>query len=95
MRRFRACKYGFIALGISILEIILICGGLAVIDAMGLWGHAPLWLRDAFGTVYMVGMLGLVLSVVGLIKDSRRIYAFLALILGLVSMAICSPLFTV
>ena len=95
MKTFRECKYGFIALGISIGEITLIWGGLGVVYAAGLWGHAPLWLRDTFGLIYLAGVAALILAVVGLIKDSGRMYAALALLLGLVNLAVCGLPFTV
>jgi hypothetical protein len=95
MGTFQECKYGLIALSVSIAEAVSIWGGLAVLRRLGLWGHPPAWVEGAFGAVYLAGVAGLVLAVMGLIKASGRIYAALALALGLVNFAIGGLLFTV
>ena len=95
MRRFWECKYGYLALAISAGDIVLVCAGLPLIYAMGLWGQAPPWV----GRLYHAACLGipvaLVLAIVGLARDSWRLYAGLALILSLVDAVVYGLFFAV
>jgi hypothetical protein len=95
MGRFQESKYGVIALGISIAEAVFIWGGLAVLRASGLWGRPPVWVEPAFSVVYLGGLAGLALAVVGLVKRSGPIYAALGLALGLINFGVGGLLFTV
>ena len=95
MRRFRECKYGYVALAISAGEMILACTGLAVIYATGLWGQAPPWVGHLYRAASSGIPVALVLAIVGLARDSWRAYAGLALLVSLVDAAVYGLLFAV
>ena len=87
---FRLRKWGSLSLLVSLVEIFVIWGGSAVV--------APLmpqldWKEFQSLTIYVYGgsfMGSLVLSIVGLATDTRRIAAALALALTFVNLGICS-----
>jgi hypothetical protein len=83
MRTFRDCKYGWVALSISVIEIVIVCVGLAIIRAAGLWGRAPAWVRHFYEWACLGVPVALILAVVGLIRDSWRVCAALALLFAL------------
>ena len=87
--------YARLALTVEVAEAVFMFGGLVLVRAMGMSGRAPGWLEALFGTAYLAGVVGLILAVVGLIKGSARVYALLALALGLVNFAIGGVIFTV
>jgi hypothetical protein len=95
MRTFRECKYGYVALSISAAEIIIICGGLTIIYATGLWGHAPAWVRHFYHLVSLAVPVALILAIVGLVRDTWRVCAALALLLALVDAAVYGVLLAV
>jgi hypothetical protein len=87
MKRFQECKYGFVALSISVGEAIIISSGLGIIYATGLWGQAPPWVRHFYQLASLAVPLDLIVAILGLIRDSWRLYAALALLLTLVDAA--------
>jgi hypothetical protein len=86
MGKFKDCKYGALALSISVAELLILCIGLATIYIAGRWGQAPQWVRGFYEIVSAAAPVGLILGVIGIIRDSRRLYAVLGLISGL---AVC------
>jgi hypothetical protein len=96
MDGFRESKFGWPALGVSIAEPVVVWGASGIIYALGRWGHGPLWLEDVFAISYLAGLGGVGLAILGLIRDSRRVPAGLALLLGIVNMVLCGlPLVSV
>lgn len=89
MKEFRQAKFGWVALSVSVLEPVIVWGALGIIYAAGLWGHAPIWLEDVFALSYIAGLGALGLAVVGMIKDSRRAFAALALVLAIINLVLC------
>jgi hypothetical protein len=90
MASLRQSKYGYLALALSLAEPAVIWGGLAAVYEAGVWGHAPQWLEGAFGIAYLAGIVALALAILGLVKDSRRRPAGLALLLALVNLFVCA-----
>jgi|ERR1700733_12288859 hypothetical protein len=77
-------RYGFVALTILILEDIIVGGGLVVMSELGMGRHTPALVEKfVFNPLLALGFGALVLSIIGLFKDSNRIYAGAALVLGL------------
>jgi hypothetical protein len=95
MRTFRDCKYGCVALSISVIEIIIVCVGLAIIRAAGLWGHAPAWVRHFYEWACLGVPAAFILAVAGLVKDSWRICAAVALVLAVVTAVVYGTLLAV
>ena len=83
--RFRS--YGMIALIICLVEIVGIWGTTAVLVQMPQKNY--LWLVRPMATLYLVGFTSIPISVIGLVKDKRRILASLALALGIGNVLIC------
>lgn len=90
MKEFSGRKYGFVALGLCIVEFTFIWGSLALLTTMGLWGRAPRWLADGFMVAYLAGVAALAIAVLGTVKDSRRGLAGLALLLSLLNLVVCA-----
>jgi hypothetical protein len=89
-------RYGFIALAILILEDIVIGGGLIVISELGLGRHTPILVEKfVFNPLIVLGFGALILSIIGLFKDSNRLYAGAALALGLFNLIAGNLLFPV
>ncbi len=85
---FRQAKYGYVALAICLLELVIVWGGAAAFHQGGKT-IAPDWAQDAFVVAYIAGICSLILSVIGLFRDKLRLIPFLALLLGIVNTAIC------
>jgi hypothetical protein len=90
MKSFGQSKYGYIALSLSLAELIVIWGGQAVIYAIGLWGYAPHWLADVFVSMYLAGLIAVGVAVLGLAKDPSRLCAGLALLVGCINLVACA-----
>jgi hypothetical protein len=75
---------------VSLAELIVIWGGLALVYAAGLWGHAPHWVADAFVAMYLAGLVAVAVAILGLVKDSWRVCAGLALLLGVLNLVVCA-----
>ena len=86
----RAGKFGCISLALSLTEILVIWGGVAL---GRLWPqHNWQWLGNAFMYAFLVAGLGsVVFAVLGLVKDARRTLALVALVLALANFGICAP----
>jgi hypothetical protein len=90
MKSFGQCKYGYVALGLSLAELIVIWGGQAVVYATGVWGHAPHWLADLFVSMYLAGLVAVGIAALGLAKDTSRVCAGLALLVGFINLVACA-----
>ena len=55
MGRFKASKYGLIALSLNIAEAAFVLVSLAIVRELGLWGRAPHWLEQAFSAAFLGG----------------------------------------
>jgi len=95
MTSFRECRFGYAALGISAAEIIAVCVGVAIIQAAGLWGRAPIWVRHVYERASLAVPVALTLAIVGLFKDSQKICAVAGLLLALVAAAVYGVLLAV
>ena len=95
MNTFTKCRFGWVSLTVGILEVAIIWGSLGLVRATGLWGHAPLWLEDVFAISYLAGWVAVAIAIAGLVKDTHRVVAALALLLGIVNAVLCAlPLVT-
>jgi len=82
-------KYGCWAMGASLAELLLTWGGTAI--ALSLPENDWHLLKGTMIQVYFWGFVSsIVLAVVGLFRDARRIPAMLALVLTVVSLGVCS-----
>jgi hypothetical protein len=90
---FKSRRFGTVALTIAFLEITFIYG-LSFI-AMRMPQHNWDWLRDPLAYVYVGGILAIPVAVIGLIKDTKRTTALLALVMSLANMFLCSWPFAV
>jgi predicted Kef-type K+ transport protein len=86
---FKPAKYGYLALGVSLAEILIIWGGTAI--ALSLPQHNWHWLRSAMMGAYSLALIASIgFAVAGLVRDARRVPAVAALVLTVVSAVICS-----
>lgn len=85
---FRYARCGYIALAICFLELVIVWGGILVFHQGGRT-IAPVWAQDAFVLAYFAGFCSLPVSIVGLFLDRFRLVAFVALLFGIVNVAVC------
>jgi hypothetical protein len=86
----RAARFGLVSLSISLAEILVIWGGVAL--GLHFPEHNWKWLGNVFVDTYLWAGLGsVVLAVLGLVKDSRKVVALVALFVALCNFAICAP----
>jgi hypothetical protein len=90
MKGLSQSKYGYVALGLCLTELLVIWGGLGIVDEIGLWGRAPEWLADLDVLMYLAGLAALAVAIVGLVKDRQRLASALALLLGVFNLAVCA-----
>ena len=90
MKRLKQSKYGYIALLLLFMELLAIWGRMEIVYALGIWGNAPQSLAYVFAFMYFGGWVAVALAALGLAKDSRRLVAGLALLLGIFSQVACS-----
>jgi hypothetical protein len=85
----RAGKFGCVSLALSLAEILVIWGGVAI----GRLWHQHNWqcLGNAFLHAFLVAGIGsVVFAVLGLVKDTRRTLALVALVLAVANFGICA-----
>lgn len=86
--RIRAQRFACISFLISFAEVILVWGSIGI--ALSLPGQNWKWLGSVLQKVVVVGFSSIVIAIVGLFLDPERVLAFLALILGMLVLAICA-----
>jgi len=89
MHRFTASRFGWVALVVEILQVVVVWGALGIVWASGLWGRGPLWLEGVIVYSNLAGLAGVGVAVAGLVKDSRRTVAVIALFLGVANTVLC------
>jgi hypothetical protein len=80
-------KFGIVAFSICLVELVGIW--VPVIYASH---HRDLdwrWLASPLGDLYLAGFFAILIAIVGLFRDKRRLLAFLALIFGVLNIALC------
>jgi hypothetical protein len=86
---FKAAKFGYLSLALSLLEIAIIWGGRSIALASPQFDWA--WPRRVMIETYGLGLPGsFALAITGLLTDAWRILAVLALVLAIVNVVICS-----
>ena len=82
-------KFGCISLALSLAETLIIYGAAVLVQTSKQPHASPLILRMA-STTWLVGGLGsLAFAVAGLVADSHRTTAFIALIVTIVTFLVC------
>ncbi len=82
-------KFGCISLALSLAETLIIYGAVVLVQTSRQPHASPLILRMA-STTWLVGGLGsLGFAVAGLVADSHRMAAFIALIVTIVTFLVC------
>jgi|HubBroStandDraft_1064217.scaffolds.fasta_scaffold881526_2 hypothetical protein len=87
--RFRSEKFAWISLALSLLEVLIVWGGVALgkIRPQYDWrwvGNVPL------NTFRLSAAGSVIAAALGMFMDSRRFYALLAMLLALAAMGICA-----
>jgi len=82
-------RFGLVSLAVSLLEVFIIYGAVALILIMKLQHTPPRILQLATGT-WLLGTLGsFEFGIAGLIADARRLAAFVALVIALATFFVC------
>ncbi len=83
----RSRFFGGFALAICLVELVGIWGTMAI--AIQTRQHSYGWLVRPMAFLYVAGLASIPIAVVGLIKDTDRTLAFVAIPLGLINIFIC------
>jgi hypothetical protein len=82
-------KYGVLSIAVSLVEIIVIWGGPALVFAAS--NHDDSFIKTMMMGAYTLGFISsLVLALAGLAGDSRRSFSILALLCSVGNLALCS-----
>lgn len=79
--------YGRVALLTCLIELIGIWGTTAITAQMPQKDFY--WLVRPMAVLYVAGLASIPVAVIGLLKDTRRAFALVALVLGLVNTLVC------
>lgn len=82
-------KFGCISLAISLAETFIVYGGVLLVQTSK-QPHAPPLIVSVASTAWLVGGLGSFgFAVAGLVADSHRMAALIALVLTIVTFVVC------
>jgi hypothetical protein len=81
-------KFGIVAFSMCLIELVGIWVPFAIV--LRIPDFSGPWLLRVFGLLYLAGLLSLPVSIVGLFRDSPRTLALLALVFGVVNIAVCA-----
>jgi hypothetical protein len=87
-QKIKSQKFACLSVAVSLLEASIVWGGVAVGLALPSWNWH--WLGGVFHYTIMIGLGSIVFAIVGLFRDPERMFAFLALVLGLFVSGICT-----
>jgi hypothetical protein len=83
------CKFGCISLAISLTETFIVYGGVFLVQTSK-QPHAPPLIVNVAGAAFLLGSIGsLGFAITGLVADSRRATAFVALVVTMATFLGC------
>lgn len=82
-------KFGIVAFSMCLIELVGIWIPFAITERIP--NFSGPWILRFWGILYLVGLLSLPVSIVGLFKDDPRTVALLALVFGVVNIVLCAP----
>lgn len=86
--QWRSRLYGAVALITCLVELIGIWGMTAI--ALHMPQKNWLWMERPLAVLYVAGLVAVPVAVIGLFRDSRRVLAVVALVLGFANVFVCS-----
>jgi hypothetical protein len=87
--RFRSEKFAWISLALSLLEVLIVWGGVALGKIWPQYGWR--WVGNFPLNTFRFSAAGsIIAAALGMFMDSRRLFPLLALLLALAAMGICA-----